>query len=99
MVLMAGAVQVSWSALRKHLGVSRVTLADQAELRAVTGYEIGAVSPFGLPNPMRILLDESVLQPQEISIGSGVRGVTVILSSENLRRALPDAKIVKLAEK
>lgn len=94
MVLMAGAAQVSWSALRKFLGVSRVSMANPDELRAVTGYEIGAVSPFGLPKPMRILVDPSVYIPAEISIGSGVRGTTIILSTADLHRALSASEIV-----
>ncbi len=96
MVLMAGATQVNWSALRKILGVSRVTMANQDELRAVTGYEIGAVSPFGLPTKMRVLVDESVFAPEEISIGSGVRGITVILTSADLKHALGTIEIAEL---
>lgn len=95
MVLMAGAGQVPWGALRKLLGVSRVTMATADELRAVTGYEIGAVSPFGLPRPMRILVDENVYAPDEISIGSGVRGTTVILAGIDLRRALDASETVR----
>src|SRR5947207_5280704 len=45
MVLMADAQLVSWCALRQYLGVSRITMAHTDELRAVTGYEIGAVGP------------------------------------------------------
>ena len=88
MVLVNGERQVAWPALRKHLGQSRVTMAAEAELLAVTGYAIGAVSPFGLPRPMRILADEKVFAQAEVSIGSGVRGLTVILKSGDLRRAL-----------
>ena len=90
MVLMAGAQQISWQALRKYLGVSRMTMANAEELLAATGYDIGAVSPFGLSRPMRILADTRVFTPDEISIGSGVRGVAVILRSTDLRRALGD---------
>lgn len=96
MVLMAGAAQVSWGALRKYLDVSRVSMASADELRTVTGYEIGAVSPFGLPHPMRVLADPSVFVPEEISIGSGVRGTTVILTSADLRRALETLELVPL---
>jgi Cys-tRNA(Pro) deacylase len=98
MVLMAGARQVSWLALRRYLGQSRVTMATQDEVRAVTGYEIGAVSPFGLPKPMRVLADESVFAPSEISIGSGVRGATIIMRSEDLRRALGEVEVSQFAE-
>ena len=97
MVLMAGARQVSWPALRRHLGQSRLTMADEAELLAATGYQIGAVSPFGLPRAMRILADESIFAPDEVSIGSGVRGTTVILSADDLRRALGEVEIGQFA--
>ena len=96
MVLMAGAAQVNWGALRKYLGVSRVTMATPDELRTVAGYEIGAVAPFGLPRPMRVIADPRVFEPDEISIGSGVRGITVILSSQALQRALGDIEITAL---
>ncbi len=88
MVLVAGPQQVDWKALRHYLGRSRLTMASADEVRDVTGYEIGAVSPFGLPRPVRVLLDESVAQETEVSIGSGVRGTTVILATADLLRAL-----------
>jgi Cys-tRNA(Pro) deacylase len=88
MVLIAGPEQISWKALRAYLGQSRLTLAKREEVLQVTGYEIGAVSPFGLPAPLRVLVDESVLAQEEISIGSGVRSVTVILRTSDLMDAL-----------
>jgi len=100
MVLIAGARQVSWPALRRHLGQSRLTTATEAEVLAAIGFERGAVSPFGLPKPMRILLDESVLAAPEgeISIGSGERGATVFLRVEDLRRALGEIEVGKFGE-
>jgi len=88
MVLVAGAPQVSWPRLRKQLGQSRLSMANEAELLAATGYVVGAVSPFGLPRPMPVLIDESVLGVEELSIGSGERGATVIMRSADLVRAL-----------
>jgi Cys-tRNA(Pro)/Cys-tRNA(Cys) deacylase len=88
MVLVAGAQQVSWPRLRRHLGQSRISLANEAELLSATGYVVGAVSPFGLLSPMPVLIDESVLAVDEISIGSGERGATVIMRSADLLRAL-----------
>jgi prolyl-tRNA editing enzyme YbaK/EbsC (Cys-tRNA(Pro) deacylase) len=93
MVLVAGPAQVSWPALRAHLGRSRITMASEAEVLAATGYRVGAVSPFGLPAPLRLLADENVFLPDEVSIGSGERGVTVILLSADLRRALGEVEI------
>ncbi len=98
MVLVAGARQVAWPTLRRTLGQSRLTMAREDELRQVTGYSVGAVSPFGLPQPMRILVDESVFAADEVSLGSGVRGTTIILSSADLRRALGDVEIGRFSE-
>jgi Cys-tRNA(Pro)/Cys-tRNA(Cys) deacylase len=93
MVLMAGPTQVSWKALRKHFGQSRLTTATEEEVLAVTGYTRGAVAPFGLRQPVRILIDQGVLAQEQISLGSGVRGTAILLSTADLRRALPDAEI------
>jgi Cys-tRNA(Pro) deacylase len=90
MVLIAGPAQVSWPALRRYLGQSRLTMASHDEVLAATGYQRGAVSPFGLLQSMRILVDHRVLEPEEISIGSGVRGVTIILRTRDLAGALGD---------
>ena len=75
MVLMAGTGQVAWRALRKYLGQSRLTMATGAELMVATGYAAGAVSPFGLPKPMRVLIDDGVLANDEVSLGSFIRRI------------------------
>jgi len=97
MVLMAGPGQVSWKRIRAHLGTSRITMASEVEVLAVTGFVRGAVTPLGLPNPMRILADESVFVHDEISIGSGVRGVAVILKSTDLQSGLDQFEIGRFA--
>jgi len=96
MALMAGPQQVDWKTLRRTLGEKRLTTANEDEVLRVTGYPRGAVSPFGLPQPLRILADPDIFTPAEISIGSGVRGTTIILSSADLRRALPEIELVPL---
>ena len=88
MVLMAGPTQVSWPMLRRYIGQSRLTMASEDEVKAVTGYEKGAVSPIGIPTSIRILIDESVIAEDEISIGSGVRGTTIILAVQDLLQHL-----------
>lgn len=98
MVLMAGPAQIPWKALRKHVGSSRLTLASEDEVRAVTGTERGAVGPFGLPAPIRILVDASVLSQTEISLGSGVRGTTIILQVADMMRGLGEVEVVEFKE-
>ena len=96
MVLIAGPDQIDWRKLRRFVKRSRVRMATEEEVLEVTGYRIGTVSPFGLKNQIRVLIDASVLQEEEVSIGSGVRSTAIILRSEDLQRALADSEIVSL---
>lgn len=96
LVMVAGPRQIPWKGLRRYLGTSRMTLASEDEVLAVTGYPIGAVAPFGLPQPVRCLVDERVFQAGEVSLGSGVRNTAVILTGEALRAALGDVEKVNL---
>ncbi len=96
MALVAGPAQISWKRLRQYLGRTRLTMASEAEVLERTGYQIGTVSPFWLPKPMRVLIDTGVLQEPEVSIGSGIRNTGIILTSAELRRGLPKAEVVPL---
>ena len=98
MVLMAGPDQVDWKKLRRIVKRSRVRMATEDEVLDVTGYRIGTVSPFGLKNRVRVLLDASVLREEEISIGSGVRNTAIIMKSEDVHKALGDVEIVDLGK-
>ena len=98
MVLMAGRDQIDWRKLRQLVKRSRVRMATEEEVLEVTGYRVGMVSPFGLKTPVRILIDESVLAEEEVSIGSGSRQMAILLKSADLRRALENPEIVSLGE-
>jgi Cys-tRNA(Pro)/Cys-tRNA(Cys) deacylase len=96
MVLAAGPAQLSWKALRRQLGQSRLTMAAEDEVLAVTGYRIGTVGPFGLLRPLKVLIEKSVMEEEEVSIGSGMRNVAVILKSKDLHRAFGNPEVVAL---
>jgi len=98
MVLMAGPTQIDWKSLRKLVGRSRIRMATEEEVLEVTGYRVGTVSPFGVKKQVKVMIDASVLKEEEISIGSGVRSMAIILKSTDLRNALMDAEIVSLME-
>ncbi len=88
LTLAAGSKQVSWRNLRAHMGVSRISMASEEEVLEITGYAVGSVSPLGLARPILTLADNSVFAVEEISLGSGVRGVAIIMKSADLSRAL-----------
>jgi len=88
MVLVAGPARVAWAKLRRYLQLSRLTTATPDEVLRVTGYPPGAVSPFGLPQPLRLLADRSLLDSDLLSLGAGIPNAGVILAAEDLLRAL-----------
>ena len=98
LVLMAGPSQLSWGALRAHLGQSRMTMASKDEVRSVTGYEIGTVPPVGLAYPLRILADKSVFIPDEISFGSGQRGAAIMMKNKDFQKVLGNVEIGDFAK-
>ena len=89
MVLMPGPARVDWGKLRRFLKVSRITTATSEEVLTVTGYPTGAVSPFGLPGPMRTLADDRICDHETISLGAGIRNAGVILQRDDLLRSIP----------
>lgn len=97
MVLMAGPGQVPWKQLRQFLGQSRLTMASETELLEATGYRPGTVTPFGLPGPMRVLVDQGVVDQSEVSLGSGVRGLAIIITPRDMLAALDSAEIVNFS--
>jgi Cys-tRNA(Pro) deacylase len=98
MVLVAGPDQIDWKKLRQFVKRSRVRMATEEEVLEVTGYRIGTVSPFGVKNQVQVLIDASVLKEEEVSVGSGVRNMAIIMKSADLRQALSTSEIVSLIE-
>jgi Cys-tRNA(Pro)/Cys-tRNA(Cys) deacylase len=98
MVLVAGKKQVSWQALRRHLGTSRISMATEEEVLEITGYSLGAVSPFGIKQPLHILVDQDVLNENEISVGSGVRYSTVIMRCDDFMLTLGQVEVGNFAQ-
>jgi Cys-tRNA(Pro) deacylase len=98
MVLVAGPDQIDWKKLRQYVKRSRVRMATKDEVLEVTGYRIGTVSPFGVKSQFQVLIDASVLKEGEVSIGSGVRNMAIIMQSKDLRQALSTSEVVSLLE-
>jgi len=94
MVLVSGPGQIPWKALRRYLGQNRLTMATEEELLQTTGCFSGTVSPFGLIKPMRVLVDECILKSEEVSLGSCVRGVAVIIKTTDLLKAIQQAEVI-----
>ena len=80
--------------VRDRLGTRKASFASADETRAITGMEIGGVTPFGLPPELPIWVDASVMTRPRIVLGGGSRSWKVI-ASPSILLALPDASVVE----
>ena len=83
-VLVPGGRRLDWPKLRTHLGVRRMSLPDADEAREATGYERGAITPFGARRAWPVVADAAVLEPAVVAIGGGAHGVNVHLAPAEL---------------
>jgi Cys-tRNA(Pro) deacylase len=58
--LVAGDRRGDLKAIAAELGGSKAKMADAETVRSATGYAIGGVSPFALPETLPVLFDESL---------------------------------------
>lgn len=80
-------------AVRRHLGVARLSFASAEDTVAVTGMAIGGVTPFGLPPGLPVLVDDRVTALERCIVGGGSRAVKVVVDPEVFRR-LEGAEVV-----
>lgn len=54
------------------------------EVLPLTGYQWGGVSPLGAKKNFPVIVDQSALEYEEISVSAGLRGVQMILNPKDL---------------
>jgi len=89
LVIAAGEARVSYRLLREALGVSRrkLRLASAEEALAITGFEVGAMPPFGHLTPLPTLLDSLSVPSQDGRLlygGGGTQAAMLRLSVATL---------------
>jgi Cys-tRNA(Pro) deacylase len=92
-VLVPGDRAIDWGKLRRHLGVRRLSLPDATEARDATGYERGAITPFGSTNVWPVVADARIADLDTVSIGGGAHGVSVTIGSGALTELLGAALV------
>jgi len=91
LLAVAGAGRADWGMLRKHLNERKLRMAEYDEVPEATGYVVGAVPPIALPETLRVLVDKSVRNYQNVVIGSGVLGYAIALKGQDLLALLAGA--------
>ncbi len=81
-------------AVRKLLGARRASFAPMEEATALTGMEVGGITPLGVPPEWRVLIDSRVREVPDAIIGAGIRAAKIALPGETLC-ALPGAEVIE----
>ena len=72
--------------VRSLLEVSRASFASADEMRAVTGMEVGGVTPFALPPGIPLYVDQRIALLDWIILGGGGRRTKIKITPEALVR-------------
>ena len=80
--------------VRREMGVRKASFAGADPVRALTGMEIGGVTPFGVPADLPVLVDARVMDPDWIVLGGGNRSSKLKVAPDALRR-LPSVRVVE----
>ena len=73
--------------VRKHLGAKKISLANLDAVLAETGMEYGSITPFGLPEDYKILVDSRLMEKEKIIVGGG-RQVSKLLLPTSIFREI-----------
>ncbi len=79
--------------VRRLMEVRKASFAGADPVRALTGMEIGGVTPFGLPDDLPILVDARVMDPDWIILGGGNRSSKLRVAPAILT-ALPSVRVI-----
>ena len=77
------------------MGAKRVSFASREEAELVTNQIYGGISPLGLPDNMKIFVDQNVMNREKLFIGAGNR-VSKFFLSPKLLVELTNAEVLDL---
>ncbi len=99
-MVLVGANQSAISGhLKKVLGSRNNKMAAPDAIKALTGYTIGSIPPFGWqPDGFRSFIEASLLSETELGVGAGVWGNEIIITPQNLIKA-SKAQVVNLTDR
>jgi prolyl-tRNA editing enzyme YbaK/EbsC (Cys-tRNA(Pro) deacylase) len=95
--LVSGADRLDEAKLAAAAGASRARRVDADRVRAVTGFPIGGVAPFGHPEPVRTYVDPGLLVHDEVWAAGGTPQVVFAVDPQVLVTTT-DGTVVDLAE-
>jgi Cys-tRNA(Pro)/Cys-tRNA(Cys) deacylase len=88
LVLVSGDRQLDLKRLARALAAKKASLADAGTAERLTGYRVGGISPFGVRQPLPVVMDQGLLSMEEVLINAGRRGVMLKMSPLDIRAGL-----------
>ena len=59
-------------------------VVDPATVERLTGYPVGGISPFGMKQRLRVMIDAGLLSFDKVAINGGRRGLMLVMSSADI---------------
>jgi len=84
LALVAGDRRGDLDAIATQIGAAKVKMADADTVRSATGFAIGGVSPFDLPEDLTILVDDSLTRFDVVFPAAGTPSSMVRMSLADL---------------
>ena len=90
LVINNGLARIAWKQLADYLGVSRRRLktANETVVLDITGYEVGAVPPFGHKMKLRTVVATAVYDQQIVYGGGGEVQALMKLTTDELKKVV-----------
>jgi Cys-tRNA(Pro) deacylase len=88
LVISPGTRRVDRKRLARHYGIGRkrVKLANAETVLTLTGFEVGAVPPFGHKTTLSVVLDKTILQQPVVYAGGGTTEALLEISPTEILR-------------
>ena len=83
--VLQGNKKLDFNKLKRMFGCSRAQLAPAPAVIEITGYAIGSVSPFGIPQKVMKVMDAQIFNESRLNMGSGDQLIGLELTSSDLR--------------
>ena len=83
--LIAGDKRCSLNKIKKILGEKDVSMGNAGQVKEVTGFTIGGVSPVGHLNPLKIYIDQSLSRFADIYAAAGHPNCVFKIDFQNLK--------------
>lgn len=94
--LVPGGRQISWSKLRRVVGVNKLSMPSAEVALAATGFERGTISPLGSTTAWPVFADETIVGTR-VALGAGAHGFSAFVDADALISAY-DAEVADITD-